>query len=64
MPHDKTCCHRGCRCNKFDSIKNFSVKFYIAQQKHCERFDIKKVKTRIQKQFDLVALFSKLQSPH
>ena len=63
MPHDKTCCHRWCRCNKFDSIKSFSVKFYIVHQKRWERFYIKKVKTPIQKQFDLVTLFSKLQSP-
>ena len=52
-----------CAINLIPS-KNFSVKFYNAQQKRWERFDIKKVKTRIQKQFDLVTLFSKLRSPH
>ena len=57
MPHYKTCCNRWWVCNKFDSIKNFSVKVYIAQQKHWERFEIKKLKIRIQKQFDLGILF-------
>ena len=54
MTHDKTCCNRSCVCNKFDFIKNVFVKFYNVQAKRWERFDIKKVKTRIQKQFDLV----------